>query len=100
MSLFAGNVMKHGTNLTDEIIATTTLASAQAAANAYLNAAVTSTTPELRAMYSAGLNEVLGGHTALVDLAIRKDWEKPYSSPSQQLSETYNKSRSIIEARV
>lgn len=98
MSLFT--TAKHATNLTDETIATQALGAAHAAANAYLNAALTSSTPELRAMYSAGLTEIVGEHTILADLAIRKNWVRPYDTPSQQLSEVYDKSRSVMDVRM
>ncbi|WP_202976433.1 hypothetical protein [Anaerophilus nitritogenes] len=40
-------------------------------------------------MYGSSLNQVIGGHTALMELA----WEDPYNAPSQQLTNAYNKSQ-------
>ncbi|MGO0916269.1 spore coat protein, partial [Clostridioides difficile] len=41
--------------------------SAKASANMYLNSALTSSTPELRAIYSASLTQMVEGHTALTE---------------------------------
>lgn len=93
MASFLGNRAKNMTDINDEVITTSMLASSKAAANAYLNATIACTTPELRAMYASGLNQVVGGHTAFMELAVKKGWENPYNSPSQQLSDVYNKSK-------
>jgi len=93
MSSFLGNRAKNMTDINDEVIADNMLASAKAAANAYLNATMASTTPELRAMYGSNLSQVVGGHTALTELATKKGWENPYKSPAQQLTDAYNKSK-------
>ena len=54
---------------------------------------MTSATPELRAIYSSSLNQIIGGHSALTDLAINRGWVSPYDEPSQQLADTFNKSK-------
>lgn len=36
------------------------------------------------------------GHTALRELSINKGWTKPYSSPVDQLTCSYNESKSVI----
>lgn len=93
MANLLGNRAKKMTDINDEVIANNMLASTKGAANAYLNATVASTSPELRAMYGSSLNQVVGGHTALMELAVKKGWENPYNSPSQQLTDAYNKSK-------
>jgi len=93
MGTFLGNKVKNRTDINDEILANNMMASAKAAANAYLNATMTSSTPELRAMYGASLNQIVGGHSALTELSVKKGWENPYNSPTQQLSSAYNKSK-------
>lgn len=93
------NMIKNNTDISDEVIASNMLASGKAAADAYLNATMTSTTPELRAVYSGSLNQIVGGHSALTELAVKRGWEKPYSSPTQQLSEAYNKSKMMVETK-
>lgn len=99
MASIFGNAVKNNTDIDDEVIANSMLASAKGAANAYLNASLVCFTPELRAMYSAGLSQVLAGHAALADLAVKRGWEDPYVSPSQQLSSTYNKARDTVETK-
>jgi spore coat protein CotF len=90
MLSFLGNKAKEKMHLTDEIIAKNMLASATAAANAYLNALLTSTTPEVRAAYAASLNQIINEHSALTELMVKKEWGNPYIAPCEQLSIVYN----------
>lgn len=96
MTSFLGNKVKNATDINDEVIANNMLASSKASANAYLNAAVACATPELRAMYSSSLSQILNGHSALMGLAVKRGWEKPYDTPNQQLSDAYNKSKFLV----
>lgn len=96
MSTIMSNIVKNTTDINDEVIVSSMLASAKSAADAYLNATMTSTTPELRALYSSSLNQVVGGHSALTELVVNKGWINPYDSPSQQLSEVINKTETTI----
>jgi spore coat protein CotF len=86
------------TDINDEVIASDMLAGAKGGANAYLNAALAAPTPELRAVYTANLSQVLNGYSALSDLAINRGWEKPYNDPIQQLTEAYGKSKTTVES--
>jgi len=52
MSTILSNIVQNTTDINDEVIAGNMLASAKGAADAYLNATITCTTPELRALYS------------------------------------------------
>ncbi len=92
MSLL-GNRVKDGMDVNDEIIASTMMASAKSAAGAYFTSTLASTTPELKAIYSSSLTQILGGHTAVTELAIKRGWVNPYDTPTQQLTETLNKNR-------
>lgn len=96
MAKLIGNMIKNNSNISDEVISTSMLSSGKAAADAYLNATLTSSTPELRSIYSASLNQIVGGHTALTELAVTQGWAKPYDSPVKQLTDTYNKSKAVI----
>jgi spore coat protein CotF len=97
MVSFLGNKAKESMNITDEVIAKNMLSSATGAANAYLNASMTSTTPEVRAAFSSSLNQILNGHSALTDLTVKREWGNPYIAPSDQLSVVYNKTQSIMQ---
>lgn len=99
MASILGNIVKSNTTISDEVIATNMISAAKGSANAYLNAALTSTTPELKAMYTSSLNQVISGHTALTELAVKKGWEQPYNPPTQQLSSAYNKADTVIQTR-
>ncbi len=95
MDLF-GKTVQDNTDINDEVLANNMIASATAGANAYLNAATTCATPEIRAIYTASLNQILGGQAALTELAVKKEWEKPYSSPTQQLNDVFQKAQSTV----
>ncbi|MCT8977830.1 spore coat protein [Clostridium sp. CX1] len=96
MANFISNMVKNGTDMDDAVIANSMMGSAKAAADAYLNATMLSATPELRAMYASSLNQIIAGHSALVELTVNRDWEKPYNSPVQQLAEAYDKSKDTV----
>lgn len=93
------NIVKKSTSLNDETIATSMLAANDAAAKAYLSAAMTTPTPELRAIYSSSLSQIISGHSALMELVIKRNWGQPYNSPTQQLSDAYTKASQVVDAR-
>lgn len=96
MATILGNIVQSNTDINNEVIASDMLAASAASANAYLNAALTSPTPELRAMYSSNLHQIVSGYCSLSDLSVNRGWEKPYDPPVQQLSETLSKSKGLI----
>ena len=91
-----GNLIKSNMEMDDKLIVSSMLSAAKEAADLYLNSALTSTTPELRAIYSASLVQMLEGHTALTELSVNKEWFRPYDSPIQQLTCSYNESEKVI----
>lgn len=91
------NLIKNNTYIDDKVIILSMLASSKASANMYLNSALTSSTPELRAIYSASLTQMVEGHTALTELSINKGWVKPYDKPIQQLTCSYKESQNVID---
>ncbi|OBR93530.1 MULTISPECIES: spore coat protein [Clostridium] len=97
MASILNNIVKNTTDINDEVISGSMLSSAKGAADAYLNATMTSTTPELRALYASSLNQVVGGHSALTELVINRGWNNPYDSPTQQLSDVVNKAETTVE---
>jgi spore coat protein CotF len=96
MANMIGNMIKNTMDISDETIASSMLSTAKEAADMYLNATLTSNTPELRAIYSASLGQMVEGHTVLTELNVNKGWIKPYDSPIQQLADSYNESKDII----
>lgn len=98
MASIISNMVQGTTDINDEVIASDMLAGAKGGANAYLNAALAAPTPELRAVYTSNLTQVLSGYSALSDLAINRGWEKPYNEPIQQLAEAYGKSKTTVES--
>lgn len=94
-----GNLIKSNVDIDDKLIALSMLSSAKESADMYLNSALTSSTPELRAIYSASLIQMVEGHTALTELSVNKQWVKPYNTPIDQLACAYNESNSVINAK-
>ena len=96
MSTILSSIVKNTTDINDKVISGNMLASAKSAADAYLNATMTSTTPELRAIYSSNLNQMVGAHSALTELTVNRGWINPYSSSTQQLSDVVNKTETTV----
>lgn len=78
--------------IASEVIAMSMLVAAKEGAKMYLDATLTSSNPELRLIYSNGLNQMVSGHSAVTELAICKKWINPNTQLLQQLSDVYNKS--------
>ncbi|MFW5988472.1 MAG: spore coat protein [bacterium] len=91
------NEIEEMTDISDEVIAQNFIAGATGMANAYLNAALAASTPELRAMFENSLTQVLTGHTQLSKLAAQEGWDSPYAPPKQQLSGALDKSKIFID---
>lgn len=81
----------------DETIAVNSIAASAASANAYLNATLTATTPEVRRLFSEYTTQSVMANEVLTNLSIQKDWISPYASPEQQLQISYKQSQSAIE---
>jgi len=99
MNTILNNMVKNNTDINDEVIVNNMLASGKGAADAYLNATMACATPELRAMYGASLNQIVNGHTAITELAIKKGWENPYDSATSQLSDAFTKSQNTLKSK-
>ncbi|MBU3130377.1 spore coat protein [Clostridium tagluense] len=99
MGIIMDNIVKNNTDINDEVIVGNMIGSAKSAADAYLNATMTSATPELKAIYSSSLNQIIGGHSALTELAVNRKWVSPYDAPSQQLANTFSKSETTVQAK-
>ncbi|MDP4147763.1 MAG: spore coat protein [Bacillota bacterium] len=85
------------TTLDDQTIANEMLLGAKSSATMYLNAALECATPELKAMYSSNLNQVISGHSAATELAVTRKWYRPYEKPEQQLADAYKQSVTVVE---
>lgn len=97
MANIISNLMQNTTKINDEVIAGNMLAGTAGTANAYFTATMTSTTPELRALYASSLNQLVGGHSALTELVVNRGWDKPYNPPVQQLSDAAMKAGVTVQ---
>ncbi len=95
MKNMIGNLVKGNVDMDDKMLALSMLSAAKEAAQMYLDSALTSSTPELRAIYSAALIQMVEGHTALTELSLNKGWVKPYDDPTLQLACSYNESKDV-----
>lgn len=90
-------VAKKAANISDKTVANDSLAAKAAASNAYLNAALEASTPELKQLFSTNLTQMMGEHAALSQLALNKGWMNPYDEPDKQLLQTFNHSKDVLE---
>ena len=98
-SLFSGIMggSGDGPSISNEIIANDMLAGANAAAQGYLYAALESSTPELKNLFSSNVTQVLQGQQTVSELALRKNWYSPYKPEEEQLKETFQFSQNFTE---
>ncbi|MCF0148349.1 MAG: spore coat protein [Clostridium sp.] len=85
-----GDLIKDNVNIDDKLLCESMMNAAKDGAMLYLTSALTSTTPELRTIYSASLTQSLEGHTALTELSVKKGWVKPYEEPISMLNCEFN----------
>ena len=97
MSKILNNLTRGSLNLDDKMILDSAIATAKGNASMYLTATLGATTPELRTFYSTGLTQAIEAHTALTELALNKDWIKPYDDPTSQLSSTLDDSKNAVQ---
>ena len=80
----------------DQTIGVDMLTAAKTASTAYFMATLDSSTPEIRAMFRSALNQTLDEYSALMEMAVNRNWLKPYGPPEQQLSEAYSQSEKVV----
>lgn len=93
------NLIKDNVNIDDKILCESMMTAAKDGAMLYLTSALTSTTPELRAAYSAAVIQMLEGHTALTELSVKKEWVKPYEESCSQLNCAINCANDAINEK-
>ena len=97
MANLIGNFFESSTNRpADETLAKSTMGAAAATAQAYLTATLTSTTPEVRRLFSEYTTEAMIGHESITSLCLAKGWIKPYDAPQTQLKTSIDQSQQII----
>ncbi|MFP4661309.1 MAG: spore coat protein [Halanaerobiales bacterium] len=92
-----GTQVKERTDIDDEVIANNFIASASAAANAYLNATLTAPTPEFRTMCEDSLQTIIAGHAQIAKFVADQGWADPYDMPEQQLLDALDKSKRLVQ---
>jgi len=86
MSTILGAVTEAvGMKPSDQTIAIAAVDTAKAKANMYLQAVLTSTTPELRQVLMTHLQDSLTEQQRITELAIKRGWVKPQSTPEEQV---------------
>ena len=67
-----GDLIKDNINIDDKVICESMMTAAKDGALLYLNSAITSTTPELRAIYTVAVGQMLEGDAASQHCLSRK----------------------------
>lgn len=80
----------------DATITLNSMSSTAAAATAYLNAALASTTPEIRRLFGEYSTQSSMANEALTGLAVSKKWINPYESPESQLQSSISQAQSVM----
>lgn len=93
------DLIKDNANIDDKVIADSMMSTAKAGALLYLDATKTSTTPELRALYTAAVAQMLQGDACLTELAIKKQWIKPYELSVSQLQCAFNCANNTVNKK-
>ena len=93
-SIFSGSTGESA----DRIIAYNSTYGAAATAQAYFSAALTATTPEVRAFLAGYCSQSLTGHEEIMNYMIQKKWVNPYDQPEGQLSTVVQESLSSFKA--
>jgi spore coat protein F len=83
----------------NQTLCLSSIAAADTSAATYLAATLTSTTPELRRLFSEYLTQSVIGQEALVGLAVKKGWLTPYDSLQQQISAANTKAKSVLDQK-
>ncbi|MDO5520044.1 MAG: spore coat protein [bacterium] len=96
MMKIVSDLVKGNMNIDDKMLSESMMTTAKEGAMLYLTSAKTSTTPELRTLYTAAVGQMLEGDAALTALAIKKGWLKPYESPVNQLGCAYNCAKDTV----
>lgn len=81
----------------DSIIANDMMSGAKAGATAYLMASLEATTPELKSFLFSYVSQMAQAHQGMTELAVKKNWYRPYQDPKQQLSEIYQQSATMLQ---
>lgn len=81
---------------TDSTLAMNSMASSAAAATAYLNAALASTTPEVRRLFSEYATQSTMANEAVTELAVSRKWINPYDCPETQLQTSIDKAQAAM----
>lgn len=82
--------------LNDQMIAMDYLAGAKGACNAYLNAALMSTTPEIGRLYGDHLTQCIQGNEWVTALCVKRGWIQPYESADNQVAAAFKQSEWVL----
>jgi spore coat protein CotF len=97
MMKIISDLIKDSANVDDKVISESMMAAAKGGALLYINSALTSTTPELRAIYSASAAHMMEGDAALTELYIKRQWVKPYEAPISMLNCTVDCAKNTVD---
>lgn len=91
-----GRLIQMGTDINDRVIFDSLVDDAKKTAKAYLTAVLVSSSPDLRAYFSAQITQVINFHSALVALGTEKGWLSPTSPPCALLEKEVRNAEALI----
>lgn len=98
MSGLMGSIFSNATDISsDKVIAFNASAGAAASAQVYLSAALASTTPEVRRLFSEYMTQSMMGHEMLMALMVKNNWAMPYETPENQLSMAVQQAQPVVQ---
>ena len=97
MSSLIGSIFSAGTeDSADRTLALNLANGIATSSQAYLNAALVATTPEVRRLFAEYSAQSQLVHQALTGLIVEKGWTDPYSQPRDQLNEALQQSQNVV----
>lgn len=97
MSSIIGNIFSNAAETSaDQTIAFNSSAATMVSAQAYLSAALSATTPEVRRLFADYSNQSLIANEAVMSLMMKRGWTNPYATPVQQLQNSVQQSQSLV----
>ncbi len=97
MSSIIGSILGGESN-TDQTLAWNISAGLASATQSYTAAALASSTPEVRRLFSEYASQTLMAYEALTGLMVKNGWTNPYDSPAAQLQEAVQQSQAAVKA--
>lgn len=100
MSSLIGSIFSDATDVSvDQTVAYNAAAGAAVSAQAYLTAAISATTPEVRRLFSEYSTQSVMGNEIMMGIMMKNGWVKPYDTPENQLQGAVQQSKPAVKSQ-